>query len=378
MKTQKVLALILAAIMTLTLCACGNNNVSGSAPAPDNLPASSSEIDSSNDLTTDAEQLEDVTSFADQDTETTPDTDGQPPDETPALEPAGPEGLILMTIKTTTGAPSSMTISSVNPDTGAMQTIAGFQFGRIGDINYSTPAGSGGSPGVGYYATRSEWLSADYDKLAVSRQELTGPEVHAGWIDQDGVFFDVTAALGLGAKSDFDDPVHHEAIGFTKNNEFVYKVLIGEVGKAYETEYYYVSCDNLSANAISSGIALPGAGIDYRSSSAERISDYGESGSYLTNEQDKISLLHDASGAVSAYVPGTSRLSWNGVFSPDETSVAFMSCPKQGGIVDIYTMPLAGGDPVKVETGLALANQQECKTGYYAFGNPCIMLIDWR
>lgn len=39
-------------------------------------------------------------------------------------------------------------------------------------------------------------------------------EVHAGWIDADGNFFDVIEALGLQSKSDFDEPVKYYAAGF--------------------------------------------------------------------------------------------------------------------------------------------------------------------
>lgn len=72
------------------------------------------------------------------------------------------------------------------------------------------------------------------------------------------------------------------------------------------------------------------------------------------------------------YVPGSSRLSWNGVFSPDGASVAFTSKPKDGGAVDKYTMPLTGGDPVKAPTEFTLAEQLYCEEGDGS------MLIDWK
>ena len=83
-------------------------------------------------------------------------------------------------------------------------------------------------------------------------------------------------------------------------------------------------------------------------------------------------------GEETVYVPGTSRMSWNGVLSPDGSQVAFMSRPKNGTEIDIYTMPLGGGDPVKVSTdGFSLSYWKECENGY-DYDGQVTMLVGWR
>ena len=71
--------------------------------------------------------------------------------------------------------------------------------------------------------------------------------------DVDGVFFDVTEALELQPQSDFADPVHYTAIGFTEDNCFAYYSTTDNV---YERTYYIVPLDNLAPEAIQEGNPL--------------------------------------------------------------------------------------------------------------------------
>lgn len=147
-------------------------------------------------------------------------------------------------------------------------------------------------------------------------------------------------------------------------------------------EFHHVPLDNLSIDAVETGISLPGAGEEFQYSNQRvRFSDWDSgSGNFLLNTNEKIShLCTSDTDTGKTYVPGESRLSWNGIFSPDSASVAFMSKPKSGGMVDIYIMPLAGGDPIKVVAdGFNLAAQEDCAKGYYTSGTACSMLIGWE
>lgn len=377
MKKQFLLLILIPCLM-IYLSACGSSR--DSAPTSGDSQTNTTQSDDpqptvDNSVPETEPNPGDISSTANSEQ---PDN-SQTPDD---AQSDGPKGLIIMTTVSATGGPHTITISTLNPETGSLQAYAQFSYGQFTDGVYSTPNGDGANIGRGYYATRCEWFDADYSAMAMSLMNMSTGESHAGWVDQNGEFFDVTAALGLQSKSDFDDRVFHAAIGFTNNEQFVYEVRVYE-GTGFYREYYSVPLNNLTASAVVSGIALPGLGEDYRSSFTEnypdnRITDYSDSGSYITNERDGASLLHDSSGSTNAYVPGTSRLSWNGVFSPDESRIAFMSNPKTGGAVDIYTMPVAGGDPVKVETNFELAQRDYCEIGRYVGGNPCSMLIDWK
>ena len=67
-------------------------------------------------------------------------------------------------------------------------------------------------------------------------------------------------------------------------------------------------------------------------------------------------------------------MNWNGVVSPDGTEIAFLSMVVDNfgnptGSVDLYTIPVNGGDPVKIDN-------HPFEFGRYRAG-PC-QLIDWR
>lgn len=379
---KKLLALLLAVGMAVSLCACGDSGDSGAAPVYDESPTAP-------DSSWAAEEPNETT---EPDSEPMPPestTDAQIPDPAPIVtEPDKPEGLIIMTT-TSSGFAAGTTdiiISNIDPTTGTATTISRFTFGNVRSddtslTSYITPEGSGITMGGGYYATRREWFDDDYDRMAITLSNSASAELHAGWIDMDGEFFDVTTALGLEAKNDFDVPTKHNAIGFSEDGYFVYKSLMGDGSNAH-WEFYHVPLDNLSINAVEEGIWLPGAGETFQSKTSDlRFSDWdANSGQFLLNTNKKISYLCASTDDVGeTYVPGESRLNWNGVFSPDGTFVAFMSQPKTGGVVNIYTMPLAGGDPVKVATdGFDLAMQEDCAKGYYVSGAACSMLIGWE
>lgn len=367
---NRLLPLLLVACLLCGLCACGDSG--DSAPASGNL----------NDNPT-ASIPEDNPS------ETTDPADTQPNYEGPiqtepqesdsgSTEPAKLNGLIIMTVVNETAGTHLITLSCVDPEAGSTREVSHFSFGYLGDNLYPTANSLDANFGEGYYTTRREWFDDDLDRMAANHRDMASGECHAGWFDETGEFFDVTEALGLEAKSDFDSPTMHCAIRFSEDGYFVYKSLV-ESGSGTHWEFYRVPLSNLTAEAIETGISMPGAGETYAKGDL-RFSDYDSSSEkFLLNTTDKISYLCEAGGEnQQTYVPGTNRLSWNGVFSPDGASVAFMSMPKNGGAVDIYTMPLAGGDPVKVTTDFTFAEQLDCEKGYYVGGAPCSMLIGWE
>lgn len=364
---KRIFPLLLALCVALSLCACGDN-ASGEDPAPasnadvnvgvvgsagEYPPNNSDPVNAPNSDTTETEVGEQTGEDA----------------NAPAAEVVTtlPEGLIIMT--TTDSGMRNPKISCIDPVTGESQVIAEFNFApkTLQDTVYYFPARQ-------LFCNCRNWFSADYSKVAVSRSDEHNQSC-AGWIDTDGNFFNVSEALGQLNRGDFDDPVQYYAAGFSDDGYYYIYRQVDGAGISTPISYHYVPIDNLTASAIQDG--LPFAGIDY--DPPADLSDYIDGSRYLINTSDGVSKIFDVvTEETMTYVPGTSRLSWNGVVSPDGSQVAFMSQPKNDITKDIYVMPLAGGDPVKVVTdGFKLSSQQDCKNGRGPDGQ-CTMLIDWR
>lgn len=371
---KKLLAALLAASMAFSLCACGNQGASGTSQ-PSVTPA----IDESttNDVpesptidnqqtegspTTDEENTPDVTQGASGETTGTP----APEDS----ETGKPEGLIVweQTNPGVVGSSVGNTVYCLNPETGETTTISNLTYQNGVDLG-------------GYYLTAARYgflggycFSDDYSKLMLDKVFSSNSEVHAGWVDADGNFFDVIEALGLQSKSDFDEPVKYYAAGFADGHFCYYD-------KTTET-YYYVPVDNISSSTVQVGKfsnldKIP----ESRQFSARNVTSWIDDTHCIVNNSYKRQGVGDWVDSVifdtdtqttTEYVPGDSRMSWNGVISPDETQIAFMSAPFSYGVndsIDIYIIPTNGGDPVKV-------GGHSLQLGYYQNG-PC-QLIGWR
>lgn len=158
-------------------------------------------------------------------------------------------------------------------------------------------------------------------------------------------------ALGLKSKSDFDEPVKCYAAGFTDGCFCYYD-------KLTET-YYHVPVDNITPPAVQIGKPSKLDSIpESRQFSARDVTSWIDATHCLINYSYTRSGVGDwvdsvifdvESQATTEYVPGDSRLSWNGVVNPDGTQIAFMSAPFSYGVSDsndIYIIPVGGGDSV--------------------------------
>ncbi len=360
---KRLLTLLLAVGMAVSLCACGDSG--DSAPASDNPndnPTASMPEENPSETTDPADthpNYEEPIQTAPQES----DSGSTEPTATAV------EGLILMT--TTDINFQNPQIYCVDIETGASELIADWDFRpRQGDtVNYY--------PGPGFRCGRQDWFADDYSKVAVSRTDSQSGQTCAGWLDADGNFFNVSEALGRVGHGDFDDPVEDYAVGFMDDEFFVFYQVTNR------REYHYVPIDNLAPSVVQDGLPYPGC--ESGEFPKEKISDYIGGSQFLINAGEKFAgndgisrILDMATGEKSSYVPGTSRLSWHAVLSPDGEQVAFMSQPKNGTGVDIYTMPLDGGDPVKVPTdGFKLSGQYNCENGPNIDGQ-CTILVDWR
>lgn len=302
-------------------------------------------------------------------------------------EPEGITGIIAMT--SNIGTSFSFNIFSTNPETGERTTLVNLAFPSEGAdegraVIYMPPVNEVNSSNV------AEWVSQDFSKIAATKTYTDDTDSHAGWFDVDGVFFDVTEALGLQPQSDFADPVHYTAIGFTEDNCFAYYSTTDNV---YERTYYIVPLDNLTPEAIQEGNPLSDAKPMMRDSTDyDYFTDWLDDTHYLADHclnscwhKTQSVIIDAASGSAEDYIPGDSRYNWNGVVSPDAAQIAFFSVPKQGNSSpQLYVMNLTDGEPVAVDVEVEFSSkaQERCPSFVLypspGLGGTCTVLLDWR
>ena len=338
-KRNRVFALLLAVGLAVGLCGCGNSAVSPTSPPsfppeeamPELPPAPASEP-----------ALE-------------PTPEPMPTPE-PTPEP-GPHGLVVATWESNTRC----TVYCLNPETGSADVISRFNAAAEADgctFTFSLVDS-------GFYTTKGSCFSEDFKKIAGKKRFSANGESHAGWFNTDGTFFDVTEALGLQSKSDFDEPVSYGQYGFSDGLFRYYQYHKGAEEWSDGTyTYQSVPVDNVSPDAIQDFAPVQDSENPIRSLYADGITHYCQDvtawiddthciATYVVDREFNSFIVDTANCSLTKYIPGDSRENWDGVLSPDGTMVAFMSRPKLEPMrynykIDIYVVPIEGGDPVKV------------------------------
>lgn len=306
-------------------------------------------------------------------------------------------GLIIMT--TDNAEIIGISVSSLDPETGKQKELFSFHHTVTVD-EQKKGADAYGHPSSLYYANYRHWFNHDFSKMAVTRYLSTGSQ-HAGWVDSNGNFFDVTEALGMQSQSDFDDPVKFSSIGFSEDGAyFSFSKHIDVEGSTYgETIHYYIPVSDVSQDAVAEGVMIQNsAPFPYESGfivagdhygglyTYYEVTDWIDSHTCIANVESpsETSLIIDVdTDERTEYIPGTSRSNWNGVLSPDGTKVAFTSSPLSGAQnPSIYIVPLSGGEPIKIECNFYLADAYTCREtkDFFHLRNEkyCSMLIDWK
>ena len=319
-------------------------------------------------------------------TEAPPEESGEPisepEDPAETEEPEEVLGIIAMTSEIS--GDCTFRVVCINPNTGEQESLLNVTYtSNVGKDTYYLPPTM-----TVYSASASEWVSSDFSKIAATKYMSGTGEYHAGWFDASGEFYDVTEALGLQAQSDFDDPACYFAGGFTEGYFVYYANNTSYDGR----NYFYVPLTNITLDAVQEGDAinaeLPALPAD--SDSGYNLSDWINETQCLAdqyveryNRKTSSVIFDTATGEVTEFIPGTSRYNWNGVLSPDGSTVAFLSSPKQGTDAPaLYITPLSGGDPTKVETVLSFSDSYSINSPnfvqYPTSGGVCATLIDWR
>lgn len=355
---KRLFAYALALCLACSLCACGGSNNTPVEPPP-------------------PPPVEEVTP-----TDSSYPSDVNEPDISEPVEskPEEVKGLIFVP-EVPTALPSYIThdVYCFDPETGNETIISSFTYPTdpTFDEYFSFLSGD---------RVCRESFSSDYSKMAVNKYIKSTNERHAGWIDTNGNFFDVTEALGLQAKSDFDDRANHRFVGFSAE-------LFGFIDCGDDNEYY-VPVNDVSPSTVKEGKVLE---VGHPVNEHGCLLMDGHWGKYPINtvtswidktrcivnyfsgtytRSDATSLIVDtATQTITEYIPGDSRMNWNGITSPDGTQIAFMSRLRgDGHTVDIYIVSVDGGDPVKV-TGYSFALADI--TGKNLYQGDGYVLIDW-
>lgn len=290
-----------------------------------------------------------------------------------------PHGIIALVMKT--GGTDSYDIISINPNSGEVRPIQSFSVQRSpftengSEYNYLSLY----SPY--FYVNYRDLFSPDYNKLAVSKVDRKSNEAHAGWINSDGTFTDVTETLNPGLHDGFYETVYQYAVGFD-DDSFIYRD-----GRALNDPSYSTQASTLSASSVAAEYTLPTRIVSNTSDYSIGLTDTIDSENCLVDyvsksmwEDDLVSCrkYNIATEELSDFIPITSRYNWSGVLSPDNTMVAFLSKPNEtDGNAEIFTIPISGGDPVKIDMASSLQTMYGNINMEAEVGKTCCFLLDW-
>lgn len=363
---------------------------------------------------------------------------GQPPELTepevtipPATVDDGmPHGLIMLTqnhrrgMLTSVNPDTVLQIYEIDPNTGAQNLWSQFKA--------PSPEIAIGYP---LDANAHSQFNADYTLLAANKPKASigryGEDTnHAGWIDQDGVFFDVSTMLG------FD---YTQAVGFDDagNNFYFYAFIeyVGYNGKTnIKTMLYRGTTEGIKRGEYEEmrRIADSGPGgstiqrghcrygyseelfggviLDICANWELPATDYAEPSKTIfiadyfprsEHPEDRLfsikgytSVLFDSpTGSIIHYLPDSynadDKSEWGGVLSPDGTTVAYLTVPGIKGkvsmeFVDIGQFlasglnPASRGTPVKKELATGPIQASEWHVFEYRCDEPSCVFLDWR
>lgn len=353
-KWNKVNLVLLVLGLAIGLCACGNSGESASS----SLPSSSVGVGEPN-----------VSDF--QGSDNAPQNE---PDDTPQdLEPVIPEGLIIVDRDKNHPIAGQLmcSIYGLNPETGESRNISSFTY-------YDTRNIDGCTFEEMSFPLQCRWnFSSDYSKMALTKTFIDNQERHAGWIDTNGIFFDLTEELGLSSNGDFAVPTFYALQFLDGRFEFIQLTDDGN------TIHYNAPLDDITLDAVQT--TEPMRGLSLRSNeypyNEYDVTSWIDDSHCIVNVEEynndiQSKILDIVTQTTSSYIPDNFQISWNGVISPDGSQIAFMAQPDgKLGQTDIYVIPVSGGDPVKISNhSLELCN------AYYwdgSWGGTCT-LIDWK
>lgn len=344
MRRRIIVVLFMLICLLIGGCSSGNNPNSMTDESYDEAEKSEEEV------------LSDIEDVDSEDYASTEEMDEPDEEEANSETPVEAKGIVAMLQKVDPSrAMVDIQLLAIDPQTGVQSIITEWHLknpaAKVDDeaeLRFYIPDKSP------VYGNNRDWLSEDLSKLGVTAV-LANNERHAGWINYDGGFFDVTAAIGAVKESSFSEPnpIVQSTLGFWED-----KLAFYEDASDATQKHYYVPVDGVTSNSIVE------AGEEdwyyynaFISPSVEdfHLTDWIDSTWCIADTYDHMgrpqSLKANIDTAETAeYLPSSERYNWSGVLSPDSQTVAFLSVPqKAGGVVELYTVPLSGGEPTKID-----------------------------
>lgn len=397
---KKVLATVVTlALSTMALAGCGSGQESATAASYDESTGPAVYADEVDDGPAEIAEPTDGESYGLADVAGENDDFGRPPEDECAVWEEGEdieevtvaetgeiEGIIVLTMYPS-HSQLCVVVDTVNPNNGSVQNILSTQ---ITPVIATNEYGYVIFPENPRFGNLQDLFTPDFSKIAVTRVATSNQSMHAGWMDKDGNFFDVTAAVGEAEASDFEDPARYQAVGFLDDGKtFVYKKVDDYSIYSFEAlGYYAVSIDNM---AVGSSWEISPSDIylhdddswrwlkDYRfSDKVDEMHFYADNGNSNANS---CVLIDIESQMMSEFIPGETRNNWSVVASPDGQQVAFISRPKSGQLnsVELYTMRL---DDCSTNHVLDINSPEEAHLptirGEYDGVDIFCATIDWR
>jgi len=270
----------------------------------------------------------------------------------------------IITIKSET---DSIVVYSINPATGDVSTVRKF---NIPSDKYSGPIID-----VDLLTVRQSF-DADLKRVAVQTQKLSDGSTHVGWIDESGMFTDVTEKV-TNSSGDFSSAVYHVKPRFGSNNDFYYCIPnIETMFTNVIREVYKVSLNDLQKEVVQSVLISEYSGMETgyyvqpngstTTSTGERfinasmlfcsswdsIYDWVGSNAYVGPDGDYGQIYLIKQDFSLPLLPGNkTRKNFNAVASPDGKQIAFLSHQQTGTEpVDLFIVSTNGGEPIKIKT----------------------------
>ncbi|MBR4204978.1 MAG: hypothetical protein IKQ92_05820 [Clostridia bacterium] len=310
--------------------------------------------------------------------------EGSGPNSKPFAFPEKISGLVAVQKTQVRSDTLSETIDviCIDPDSGESRTVRSFT-----TVLYSLLRGTISSFEDEGGIVDRHIFNEDYTLLAAHYAD--GKAWYAGWIDQYGNFTNVSEmCLGsIGSSSEFTE---FEATGF---DDFGYYYFCSKGSSGRKD--YRVPVDNISPKTLenldsiledspfSSTLTTIDCLLEF--GAADVYAGYGNTTDWIDSEHCLCHLKESddyivvkaegippekADSDIYRYGPPPKKREhlipdeyidaylphWGGVLSPDGTTVAFLSRPESETKTSLYTVPLAGGEPVRVDTDVVLAD----------------------
>lgn len=261
-------------------------------------------------------------------------------------EQIGSNSGIVVCVQRNAGIGMDYALFLIDPETGGYKELNSFSYRNTND-GYCWPALQI------YDSNYHTMFSRDASKMAVTYTVQSTKCKRAGWIDSDGIFFDVPEALGMKPENEFVAQPDYYSIGFTADGEkFVFAEVTGGNHSdnpkiENEGKFYYVKIDDMS---VAEGNPLDDEmrrGCDiYRT---KGLTGWINDNEFLSNNNQNF-VIRDATGTAEDIepVPGDSRYNRNAISSPSGL-IAFVSSPKTTAEdTAIYTTTRDGSDIQRV------------------------------